>query len=87
MKIRSVSRKFKTWIKQLWEPKTDLGWDDITMESNDPWLFDLIKHNEQVRDERINVLIAEREAARKAKKKHSHIQAEIESLRTEQLRG
>ncbi len=86
MKIRSVSRKFKTWIKQLWEPKTDLGWDDITMESNDPWLLGLIKHNEQVR-ERVNALIAERDKLKAQKKKHSHIQAEIESLRTEQLRG
>lgn len=84
MKIRSVSRKFKTWIKQLWEPRHDF---ETGCFDADLWLAELAQEHDKLREDRIRMLTAERDRLKLAKKRSAHIQAEIESLRTQQLGG
>jgi hypothetical protein len=85
MKIRSVSRKFKTWIKQLWEPRHDF--ETPCFDATDLWLAELAQEHDKLREDRIRMLTVERDRLKLQKRKFLHIQAEIESLRTEQLRG
>lgn len=77
MKIRNASRKFKTWIGDLWDrkaPKFDWLQNEYDL-MGDPGSAEMA------------ALIEKREKAKIQKKRHTHIQAEIEKLRTRQLRG
>jgi len=76
MKIRNASRKFKTWISALWKPAAKFDWLETHYELLDNPDTDEMK-----------LLMAKREKAKKQKKAWKPIQAEIEKLRTRQLRG
>lgn len=85
MKLRNTARKFKTWIKRLWEPKYDF--EMACLDATDMWLAELAKDHDRLREDRIRVLMDERDRLKIQKKRTSHLQAEIESLRAEQLRS
>lgn len=76
--MKFVKRQFAKIIDKFWRPRTDFDWLQFE--------YDIMAGSASINEERINVLIAERNARKRDKKKHSHIQAEIESLRAEQLR-
>ena len=78
MKINSVSRKFKTWIRSLWTPRVDVDFLELD--------YALMGEVNSLNDQRLDELIAQRNELKRKKKKTSHIQAEIERLRTDQLR-
>lgn len=76
MKIRNASRKFKTWISALWSPKPKFDWLQNEYDlMGDPGSAEMA------------ALIEKREKLKSQKKRHTHIQAEIENLRNRQLRG
>lgn len=77
--MKFVKRQFAKIIDKFWRPRADFDWLQFD--------YDIMAGPASINEERINVLIAERDKLRKAKKKHSHIQKEIESLRAEQLRS
>lgn len=85
MKIHSVSRKFKTWVKRFWEPRHDF--ETPCFDATDLWLAELAQEHDKLREDRIRMLTVERDRLKLQKRKFRHIQKEIESLRTEQLRG
>jgi len=75
--MRSISRKFRTWVRKLWEPPVKL--DDFAIAEdllNDTYFIDQL---------RLDDLLAERERLRKAKKKASHLDSEINRLKTHQM--
>lgn len=76
MKIRNASRKFKTWISALWAPKPNFDWLQNEYDlMGDPGSAEMA------------ALIEKREKLKSQKKRHTHIQAEIENLRNRHLRG
>lgn len=75
--MRSISRKFRMWIRQLWEPKIRV--DDFAIA--DDLLNDMYFIEQQYLDE----LLAERERLRKAKKKASHLDSEINRIKANQI--
>lgn len=77
--MKFVKHQFAKIIDKFWRPRADFDWLQFD--------YELMVGKHSITDERINVLIAEREKLRKSKKKHSHIQKEIEKLRAEQLRS
>lgn len=85
MKLRNTGRKFKTWIKRFWEPRHDF--ETGCFDATDLWLAELAQEHDKLREDRIRMLTVERDRLKLQKRKFLHIQAEIESLRTEQLRG
>ncbi len=77
--MKFVKRQFAKIIDKFWRPRADFDWLQFE--------YDIMAGSASINEERINVLIAERDKLRKAKKRHSHIQAEIEKLRAEQSRS
>lgn len=75
--MRSISRKFRSWIRKLWEPKVKL--DDLSFAE------DLLNDTYFLEQAKLDELLAERERLRKAKKKASHLDSEINRLRAHQM--
>ncbi len=85
--MKFVKHQFAKIIDKFWRPKPINDFEDMMFAMEDTWLAELVQKNEEVRANRISVLIDERDKLKAQKKKHSHIQAEITKLRAEQLRA
>jgi len=77
--MKFVKRQFAKIIDKFWRPRTEFDWVQLH--------YDLMVSVDSINQERIELLMQERDKAIRQKKKHRHIQAEIESLRTQQLGG
>lgn len=77
--MKFVKRQFAKIIDKFWRPRTDFDWLQYE--------YDAMVDVDRMNADLIDNLIAERDRLKKAKKRHLHIQAEIEKLRAEQLRG
>lgn len=76
--MKFVKRQFAKIIDKFWRPRADFDWLQYE--------YDAMVDVDRMNADLIDNLIAERDRLKKAKKRHSHIQAEIEKLRAEQLR-
>lgn len=86
--MKFVKRQFAKIIARFWRHKPINELDLILMGNEHNWLDDLARVTvENTREEQLSELIAKRDRLRKAKKRFSHIQADIEKIRTQQLRG
>jgi hypothetical protein len=77
MEMRSISRKFRTWVKRLWEPPVKI--DDFAIAE------DLLNDTYFIDQQRLSELLAERERLSKAKKRASHLDSEINRLKAHQM--
>lgn len=77
--MKFVKRQFAKIIEKFWRPRADFDWLQYE--------YDVMVEVDRMNADLIDNLIAERDRLKKAKKRHSHIQAEIEKLRAEQLRA
>jgi hypothetical protein len=71
--MRSISRKFRTWIRQLWKPKADWDWLEMS--------YQILDTADRVEEERLDVLLKQRAELKRKKKKHKYLDREIELLR------
>lgn len=71
--MRSISRKFRTWIRKMWEPKPDWDWLEMS--------YQILDTADRVEEERLDVLLKQRAELKRKKKKHKHMDREIEILR------
>jgi len=67
-------------IDRFWRPRKQIDWLET-----DYALHDLERLTDDVNRQRLAVLITERDKLRSRKKRFSHIQAEIEQLKTMQI--
>lgn len=78
MKIRSVTRKVKTWIAAFLQPKPEFDWLSFDYELvNEPYRKD---------DEHLDILIAKRSRLKKHKKSCKAVDREIALHRASMLR-
>jgi len=71
--MRSVTRKFKTWISTMWKPKADWDWLEMS--------YQILDTADRVEEERLDVLLKQRAELKRKKKKHKHMDREIELLK------
>lgn len=81
-----ILSKVRRIISSLWSvKKQQIDWLELDYAIHDAHLADIKRLDDAVNEERLGILITERERLRSRKKRHSHLDHEIQVLKAHSI--